>query len=1306
MQPHFEERPQSRPKPLGAEKGADSSYIDEVEKHIESGLFSVDELAALPPEAHSRIILRVIKAIEERSISTELSSELLQCLYLFSDLDAEVATKLIDIGAGLLMLMNHDKFNGLDLDEIAERLIETRQGYSVARYLEKFPNLDHKRLADRLIENGEGDAVAEHLDKFNGLNHAALAEELITRHRGDSVACNLDKFIGVDHNKIAAAILKINPHTLAYRLGKFRGLDGQIATGLIEAGESELVMNNFTSFDGLDSDFARKMIESGLIDRLAANLRQFNNLEARLASALISGGYSETVIRDIKSFSESDHPQIAESLLDDPYTDQSLVANLEKFKGLDHNRLVQRLIENGNGRFIAYFLEKFQGLDHVELINKLLSADLAYYVVVNLEKFKGIDHDEIVLKLIEDKRGAGIADNLDKFPSLKSEVACRLVEYLLSTGLQSNVDLVIAKYHPQISPESTAAIYFDASVPKDIRLATETYAPGVTTLHQRARLTHSLSPTEYREALMRNQDLATNQKPLAECFKSVLEALAKTGGESAAVAGQMQTFAGLFGPEIAMRFTNRPELSRHDAFMSTKALDEFLYIQAYGESEAQSLMPGEYSRSQQDLLRRFSKVLLEVAMDDSEYYEGTAHHRFNAIIDALSITNIGTLLDEVDELDIPGLKERAAKLREERFSPLESWKGLKNAYELSNFLGKREIIKILGSDELPEATKTYAAALLQHPSISLEDLTKFLTDPRAFLEAEGRHVDSNLQNAMSPARMLEVERLGLSAVDLRDALVDGTLDRLQILPPAEQLYRFDASGTDWFDEGRLRAGFDQGLGRHKEKVKGLAKNAKKLFAELSGWGARNGLSKDDCLAWIRSERAFPPGVDLEGLAGILYDKGFGIAEPENLEIRARVGLKSDPSMIVAGNDTASCMPFGDGKTNVYSWGPVFAQFVVERKNEDGEWRTMAQSVLSLDFDAGRPAEEVIKGLRNGERLPELVPLEAFAAPPRLVCDNIEPSPNDIAAGRANIIEAAYIKFMRSYLAERAKGLGIDPALVIVGKESYLNQDRWSFKKIDNTFVPLAPLSYTDNSGLEAYSIETGLTAEVPSPREGVSTVTAADIMPMAFLEAKNYADNPDLVFGLYDRQHRIVGASIAAEKHGDPKLSFISRDAKGVPVGYIIGYLDRTTDAPEVFIDDMAVDRSRNILAAKHAMKLLDAFLEGYANHYRESGQPFPPIYAQMRETTSYRLLTRQAETLSKKFGLAIEIVEEGESSLGGETFKLVRIFVGSDTADMTASKKAFAKRQPRVSSGKQGALDRNGEYNNGSLADEGTGNL
>lgn len=772
------------------------------------------------------------------------------------------------------------------------------------------------------------------------------------------------------------------------------------------------------------------------------------------------------------------------------------------------------------------------------------------------------------------------------------------------------------------------------------------------------------------------------------------------GNVAEQIAGRMEWFAGEFGWQTTLRFGNREGLTAHDAYMVAGNLEDFLRIH-------RELSP-------EDL----RSLLDQVARDDVKYDGQPSQTKLRFVLDTIGDAKIEDIVARVEKINIPSLAERVARLRDDgRFHPYKTWKGMREFASVVDFLNKNKTLEQLAQSNAPESTKRFGNALLEHPNVPANEVLKFLTNPASFLSAEGQYTSSDAQSRMAPINLAQVERLGLSASEVRDAIADGSLDRLQVLPAFERTFTLDMSGADPYSPEALQRALLSALGRRERladqapegqasAIAPKAREVKKLFAAVQAIFERYGIAQENRRPWLLGEAMMVPSYWSDALAkdlyGAVYDKKTGIDAPATFEIRARIGKKSDPSLIVAGNDTASCMPFGDGKTNVYSWSPACAQMVVERKMADGSWRTMAQSVVMPTLAGDKSAPERFSRLLHGEKVHGVFDGAEFARNPVILCDNVEPNPNEVQENRMPIIEAAYEKFFRSYLSENAERAGVDSTRVVVGKEDYLRQDRLSFPKTPNIFVPLAPISYTDNNATESYVIETGLPSVETRLDSGVREATGADIMAMAYMEGKGFHDNQQMVFGLYDRQQRVTAALISREQHGDPALTLISRDNKGEPTGYMLAYVGRTSDVPEVFIDDFAVDRSKNLLAARHASKLLDEFLDRYVGHYTSRGEPFPSIFAQMREDTSYKLMVRQLQKLSERSGIQVEMVEEGVSSLGGEPMHLVRIYAGKNNEDITEAKRRWNARVAKAAEVESGSQSGQWGYEDDEQADEG----
>ncbi len=72
-------------------------------------------------------------------------------------------------------------------------------------------------------------------------------------------------------------------------------------------------------------------------------------------------------------------------------------------------------------------------------------------------------------------------------------------------------------------------------------------------------------------------------------------------------------------------------------------------------------------------------------------------------------------------------------------------------------------------------------------------------------------------------------------------------------------------------------------------------------------------------------------------------------------------------------------------------------------------------------------------------------------------------------------------------------------------------------------------------------------------------------------------------------------------------------------------------------------------------VELVDAFLEQYYKHYIAQGNPIA-LFAEFRETTSYKYVTRKLKSLEKALGLKLEVEELGTEDVGVDTMHRVAI--------------------------------------------------
>ena len=116
----------------------------------------------------------------------------------------------------------------------------------------------------------------------------------------------------------------------------------------------------------------------------------------------------------------------------------------KKFEGLNHNKIVKKMIDEDYGNAVAYNLEKFEGLNKYTA-NKLIKAGHGWAVVNNFEKFENLHYTDvsnkiidessedlnkyIANKLIDEGNGNWVADNLEKFEGLNhTDIANNIIE--------------------------------------------------------------------------------------------------------------------------------------------------------------------------------------------------------------------------------------------------------------------------------------------------------------------------------------------------------------------------------------------------------------------------------------------------------------------------------------------------------------------------------------------------------------------------------------------------------------------------------------------------------------------------------------------------------------------------------------------------------------------------------------------------------------------------------------------------------------------------------------------------------------
>jgi|GEM_PF-6178593 len=187
---------------------------------------------------------------------------------------------------------------------------------------------------------------------------------------------------------------------------------------------------------------------------------------------------------------------------------------------------------------------------------------------------------------------------------------------------------------------------------------------------------------------------------------------------------------------------------------------------------------------------------------------------------------------------------------------------------------------------------------------------------------------------------------------------------------------------------------------------------------------------------------------------------------------AEIHHKSDPRAHVVGDDTNCCMPFGSRLATSYALYPTTAIFSVSIVNGEGRRRTIAQSVLSLDWVIDRPVSSTIRALwANIPDVSRLLDLGAnsitMGKQIQLSADSIEIAKNFCSGVQVAAITAIYSDFFARYTE---KFLGSQETLCVGPNTQQFFPWRADIApavvKRPNTLLPVLPLLWSDRRTIE------------------------------------------------------------------------------------------------------------------------------------------------------------------------------------------------------------------------------------------------
>ena len=178
-------------------------------------------------------------------------------------------------------------------------------------------------------------------------------------------------------------------------------------------------------------DDAQQLIEKGEVWRLAKELKNYQDLNENIAEQLLDKGYCREVLDNLDKFRDLEHSKILKCLIDDGHFEE-LIDYMDKLSDIPHQQIAQELINQGKIELLAKKLEKFSGLDE-NIAKKLIKENYYYSVKNHLKAFSNLSLDfaQELIFIRENDNDGQVLDNLESFaPEAHNDI----VHFILKNG--------------------------------------------------------------------------------------------------------------------------------------------------------------------------------------------------------------------------------------------------------------------------------------------------------------------------------------------------------------------------------------------------------------------------------------------------------------------------------------------------------------------------------------------------------------------------------------------------------------------------------------------------------------------------------------------------------------------------------------------------------------------------------------------------------------------------------------------------------------------------------------------------------
>lgn len=159
------------------------------------------------------------------------------------------------------------------------------------------------------------------------------------------------------------------------------------------------------------------------------NIDKFTTLtHQQVANAIVDTYRAEDVIENLDKFQDLDLIALADRMVDNN-AGYEIMKNRDIFPDTKIDQaFAVRMIEAGDGEIVGEFLEDYGELDYQLIVDKLIEKQEFSTIARGIKKFKGVNHQELVDRFLETKDGVDtLSTDFYKFEDVDHAKVCRTI---------------------------------------------------------------------------------------------------------------------------------------------------------------------------------------------------------------------------------------------------------------------------------------------------------------------------------------------------------------------------------------------------------------------------------------------------------------------------------------------------------------------------------------------------------------------------------------------------------------------------------------------------------------------------------------------------------------------------------------------------------------------------------------------------------------------------------------------------------------------------------------------------------------